>query len=720
MKRSLVLSSLMFVIVLAVLLSMTEGGTTVQAEDSLLAVKTPTSVAYPGPNPLPPLQRTATPTKSGAKTPPPAAYPGPIVPQPAVTTPTKQPTKQPPLSAAPVYQSKIAINLNGMQPPTFTIVSSNLPPTSSVTVTLKTLKWSGPPLPKATTFAQPSISSQLQPGDLVDNWNLLYNENFEGTFPRTPCVISDTTNSGRYWGLDTFYSSSPTHAIWPARSGPNGVNPATNNYPPNFESWLICGPFDSANAKNFMTQFMIWLDITDPNDYFGVGYSTNGQSFTTVQWQGSTGGSWYRFDVGAYNYVAPQMWVALSFHSGNNVKTTKGAWVDDLKVWRHNKELTTCGDLDPGKKGLHVPSHEIAQDQHWYPIIRNGDTLALQGVIAAKAQWVRLVFRRPDPASEYTMEQEFDRIVDSLCNAGISVLGVVNQESLSLPYADVNDPAKAAAYRQEFVNTAGWYASYFKGRIKYWEIWNEPFAPATGVNADKYAALLNATYQTIKTVSPDLKVVFGGLGSAWYDADDYFRQVYDYLGAARPFDYFALHPYSDGKSKHGVDPTAYMHAFDQKAIGERTIVDKFFARMQSNGDGNKKIWVTEIGWTSSLGDPGVTACTADIAVNPTEQAVYLKKGFDILFNEVPAVDKVFWYQYQDVRTQCRPMTGGMNFQIGRSTDDTFMSLDPTDEPGFWGLYESDKRTPKLSRCVFAAYPNSCSSLYAIFLPLIMR
>jgi len=239
----------------------------------------------------------------------------------------------------------------------------------------------------------------------------------------------------------------------------------------------------------------------------------------------------------------PQVWVALVFDSDNDDVTGKGAWIDDLKVWRYNNPAVTCGNFDPGNKGIHLSAYEMAFGA-WFPTIRAGDVQVVQGLMTADAKWVRLPFLQKDGYK--VDEQAYDRMVDTLCNAEISVLGMINHETLTRPLADANDPAKACNYRQEFANQAGWLAGYFKGRVNYWEVWNEPVVTAR-LDESHYAALLTQTSISIKSANPDAKVLFAGLEHAWNSYNNYFAEVYNRLdneqGRARPFDIFAIHPY---------------------------------------------------------------------------------------------------------------------------------------------------------------------------------
>lgn len=520
--------------------------------------------------------------------------------------------------------------------PAFKIISANLPPTITLTGQLQTMRT---PIPSPSVNVAPArVESRPKPGDLVDNWELLLNDDVEKAFPDPRC-------SAHGWVQDTAR----------AASGKQSLVPQPN-------AWLICGPFDLTHARDLLTQFTV-LAASD----FGIGISTDGENFTLVKWTTALP-AWARFDVWANGWSGyAKIWIAFV--------ASKNVWLDDLRIWRYNTPAVVCGNRDAGKKGVHLPSHESVNGT-WYPIIRAGDVQALRGLMLANANWVRLGLRQPDPRSPYTIEQEYDRMIDSLCAAGISVLGLLNQETLAHPFDH------SPVYRREFAENVWWYATHFKDRVTFWELWNEPNLPNLRIAPRDYAALLVDAYRFLGAAHLNAKLVFGGLGSGWHDSNDYLTQVYLSLnadhGGSRPFDIFALHLYFS--DQHPLDPAIYLRAPDQldAAQGDRTIVDKFVRTMREFGDVNRKIWVTEIGWNSAKNERGAPP----LAIEQATQAQYLKSSFDLLFAGAPVIDKIFWYQYHDV--------------IGADG-----------VPGFWGLFGTDKRTPKPSFCAFASYPKVC-------------
>jgi len=123
--------------------------------------------------------------------------------------------------------------------------------------------------------------------------------------------------------------------------------------------------------------------------------------------------------------------------------------------------------------------------------------------------------------------------------------------------------------------------------------------------------------------------------------------------------------------------------------------------MAEHGDGDKQIWITEVGLNSAQASDNHPVCLNAILVEETQQAAYLKAIFDILFHEVtlwgqpdrPAIAKVIWYQYMDV-----------------GIADPCHIPDSSGHSDWWfGLYRGDKVTPKPIWCAYQAYPDVCGA-----------
>lgn len=490
------------------------------------------------------------------------------------------------------------------------------------------------------------------------------------------------------------------------------------------DSWLVCGPYNLSQSDNFMVDLALWLEIRDSADGFLIGASRDG-TFFRMQRMWGVSEHWFRLNA-YFPWLRGQnnAYIGVAFESDNDIfNLDEGAWIDDFQIWRYKTPATVCGNVNPGNKGLVLPSLDPTTGGLSL-IIRPGDTLAVDAMKNAGVDWVRLGFVQQNGGIDV---RAFDRMIDTLCTNGMSVLGLINNESLLA--TGYNDPATAPAYREAFGNLADFLALHYRGRISYWEIWNEPNLPQSlgGAFMDpvRYAPLLQEAYDEIKSSNSQAQVLFGGLASAWGDSDLYLEQVYSSFSGTSPFNRFAVHPYP--KAEYGPDPTIYM--YEELGPGQDTIIDKFLETMYLRTDGNKHIWITEVGWNSAKNLPNRPICHDPVLVTEGEQATYLKPLFDILFNEVDlwqipgvsAIDKVIWYQYMDVGTP-DPCSGGQATDGHAYVPAQEMTTSEQDVAWLFGLYRSDKVTTKPVWCEYLAYPFTCNDFFdnRIYLPVALK
>lgn len=125
-------------------------------------------------------------------------------------------------------------------------------------------------------------------------------------------------------------------------------------------------------------------------------------------------------------------------------------------------------------------------------------------------------------------------------------------------------------------------------RIFNWEIWNEPNLPLffgfTDNKAKKYTEVLQAAYLAIKAAQPWSTILVAGLSrlNGIDSPPGFLQQMYE-AGAAGYFDAAAAHPYVFPGGL-AADPT-----------NGWSDVGRMHDVMAAHGDGNKKIWLTEMG-----------------------------------------------------------------------------------------------------------------------------
>lgn len=601
-------------------------------------------------------------------------------------------------------------------------------------------------VPAAVATSIPCVASTTPNSEgLVDCWTKLFTANLDVDFPpATNCgaYAGDASLPDRFWGQTSFIRvGNSGNAIWPAINGTDGLvitytdpanisPPYTNTYPANLNSVLYCAFTNLSEAQNFAVQFSMFLDLHDSGDYLYVAMTINQQDYRGMQY--TAGGSvldWLKRTVYFRDHFPEitstnTITVFWQFVSNDNDNAGYlGLFLDDLSAWRYDAPPALCGNNEGGIKGVVLPPYDPSVGGI-DTTIRSGDTKALHHLTASGVEWVRLGFLQKGGEVDRIA---YDKMVNSLCNAGINVLGMVNNETLNR--ADYDDPNNATDYRAEFTQKVGWLARHYQGRIKYWEVWNEENYTKGKVRESLYAPLLRDTYNTIKQTNPSAQVIFGGLASAWFDSRNYFNDVYtelNNLNNVRPFDIFAIHPYFNADPNYTMDPRVYMYFPTQLGPGDITIIDKFVTVMRDNGV-PKPIWVTEIGWNSGAANPGCLANPKRV-VTEFEQADYLWSGFAIVLTQVLSgtekiVKKVIWYQYMDAGADesavCRSSNPSETARESLQASE-LRPVNPAAVPWHYGLYDGNKDKAKPAQCVFKAYPqqdNSC--YYRVYLPSTM-
>lgn len=241
----------------------------------------------------------------------------------------------------------------------------------------------------------------------------------------------------------------------------------------------------------------------------------------------------------------------------------------------------------------------------------------------------------------------YDAAIQQINAAGAKPLFVVlNTPSWANGVADQlvppNDP-------QTYANFIGAFAAHNKaiGSVAGYEVWNEPDENMfwhPGPDAGRYAALLKASHAAIKAADPGAVVISGPTTGNNYG---WVQSLYS-LGAGASFDVVAVHTDTACLDR---GPDAFYRENGQLArytfLGYRTVHDV----MAANGDANKPIWMSELGWSSTNGSP--TSCTRGewagkkpSGVNEADQATFLTKAYECLAND-PYVQKADWFTLKD-------------------------------------------------------------------------
>jgi polysaccharide biosynthesis protein PslG len=244
-----------------------------------------------------------------------------------------------------------------------------------------------------------------------------------------------------------------------------------------------------------------------------------------------------------------------------------------------------------------------------------------------------------------------DAFVDAAVQRNLQLMAVV----MDTPCWATADPVQACsptnptydwreppANPRDFGDFVGRLSARYRGRVQYWEIWNEPNLPLFWTHPDPvaYTRLLQAAYSTIKANDPMATVLGGALapieaGQPGIATFDYVEAMYA-AGAKGSFDALSFHPYTGAPSPTLDQPTAPAHSFPQ-------VVPALHAAMVREGDW-RPIWLTETGWPTT---PPCADCVGRrVFTSEADQAAYLIDTIR-LAQSWDYVAGLVWYELYD-------------------------------------------------------------------------
>jgi hypothetical protein len=190
--------------------------------------------------------------------------------------------------------------------------------------------------------------------------------------------------------------------------------------------------------------------------------------------------------------------------------------------------------------------------------------------------------------------------------------------------------------------------SRYKGRIRYYQLWNEPnIYPEWGnypISPEDYTRLLKIGATRAREADPNAVIIAGALASTIALQPDaappnnalndllFLQRMYD-AGAAPYFDIMAMQAYGlwSGPTDRRMQPRVMNFGRPQ------------FVRdlMVANGDANKPIWISEMAWNAV---PDAVADKRFGQVSPEQQARYAPLAYQRALEEWPWAGVVnTWY-----------------------------------------------------------------------------
>jgi polysaccharide biosynthesis protein PslG len=241
---------------------------------------------------------------------------------------------------------------------------------------------------------------------------------------------------------------------------------------------------------------------------------------------------------------------------------------------------------------------------------------------------------------------KYDEIVDLAEQYGLTI-----QVRLDTPpaWTHTNNPDIGAFAPpddiQDYVNYAVAVATRYQGRLRFYQIWNEPnIYPEWGeqaVNPEAYTELLCRTYDALKSVDPNIVVISAAMAPTisltGRDLNDfiYLQRMYD-AGAGRCFDVMSVNGYglNSGPTDRRMRPTTITFGRNQYI---RDI-------MVANGDEHKPVWISEAAWNPvPQDDPSISDPLRFGHVTLDQAARYMPLGYERAQQEWNWVGVIFYW-----------------------------------------------------------------------------
>ncbi len=197
---------------------------------------------------------------------------------------------------------------------------------------------------------------------------------------------------------------------------------------------------------------------------------------------------------------------------------------------------------------------------------------------------------------------KYDFIVDEANKYGLQIMARLDSPPVwaRMPGDDIQKYTKGPPNdNNDFGDFAAAVAQRYKGKINYFQVWNEPNLIGEWgghpVSAEEYTALLKVTYQRIKAVNPDAVIVTAALAPTVEDTvknqnDILFLEgMYD-AGAAPYFDVVSTMLYGLGQSPDD-RRTDFKRLSFSRPILLRQVMERYH-------DDKKPIWISEYAWIS--------------------------------------------------------------------------------------------------------------------------
>ncbi len=176
----------------------------------------------------------------------------------------------------------------------------------------------------------------------------------------------------------------------------------------------------------------------------------------------------------------------------------------------------------------------------------------------------------------------------------------------------ISDEAQAG-----FVRFSEFVVRHFKGRVKYFEVWNE--WNQSGDPRD-YTRLLKKVYPAIKKIDPSIVVLGGAVEGSWEPPT--FIEALAREGALAAMDGLSIHPYVFWRGESGTPQAMFRW------------IERLQTMLKTYSKGRDvPLYVTEIGWPSH---------SAKLGISQRQAGDYASQAV-LMLRSLPYVKGMWWY-----------------------------------------------------------------------------
>jgi len=179
---------------------------------------------------------------------------------------------------------------------------------------------------------------------------------------------------------------------------------------------------------------------------------------------------------------------------------------------------------------------------------------------------------------------------------------------------------------------------HFKGRVRYFEVWNEwigactmPQARNTKSNSpENYVRLLASASRAMREANPEIFIIGGGGDHPTGHRKQIEREME--LGVMNYCDAYSVHPYIQPNTPEGAKMPEHL----------REIIDL----MRKNGCEKPRLWLTELGWPTDRGLTFQNAKESSSSIREEYSARMFVQSA-IQYQAIPEIEHYFWYDMQN-------------------------------------------------------------------------